>query len=118
MSSNVQRRKTARRKKENTPEGGGRIFIQTLLCIVIIFYVLFGGTHELPIGQTVLSFTKDTVSRNTNISSWFSVLHGEVEKRLGSPVVPENAADDNFTENTVAEEPETAVFSENNDLTS
>lgn len=115
MSSNAKRRRASVRKKEEAGSGGGRIFLQTILCIVIIFYVLFGGTHELPIGQTVLSFTKDTVARNTDLSSWFSLLRGEVEKRLGSPDIPDNAEEESFTENTSAEAAETAAFSEQNE---
>ena len=96
---NTHRRRAAHYGKERSEESGGkRIFVQTLICIALIFYVLFGGTHELPIGQTVISFTKETVSRNTDIGMWVDKLKGIVEGKIGSPKIPVTDKADSFTE--------------------
>ncbi len=96
---NTHRRRAAHYGKERGEEGSGkRIFFQTLICIAVIFYVLFGGTHELPIGQTVIGFTKETVSRNTDIGAWVDRLHGIVEKKIGSPKIPVTESSEKFTE--------------------
>ncbi len=96
---NTRRRRAEHYGKERSETGGGkRIFVQTLICIALIFYVLFGGTHELPIGQTVIGFAKETVSRNTDIGMWVGKLKGIVEKKIGSPKMPVTDKSDSFTE--------------------
>ncbi|MDP4118683.1 MAG: hypothetical protein Q8873_05775 [Bacillota bacterium] len=95
-------------------QSGAKIFIQLLLCMVIVAVVVFGGTHELPIGQTACGIARDSVSRNTDLKAWVDQLREVVAKHIGEPAFPNVPANKDFTEETVSGSAKSKVSGKDN----
>lgn len=105
MNERERRRRAAHYNRHNSEEekqrgGGLKIFIQLVICMAIMASVIFCGSYELPIGQTLQGFTKESLSHNINLRPAFAALKGFVSENISTPALPDAGESAVFNEQT------------------
>ena len=89
-------------QEDSPPKNEGKLFIQLVICVLIMGTVILFKGVELPTGITTGVLVKDTVSRNTDLMKWMERLKSAVARYVleDNTSDPSKLAGNEFNENS------------------